>query len=82
MKTFAVSIIQICMVLIKAEITVYKDVKTGEVLAKDECWKFTWVGVYDEEETFNCNDFFPEDLCFPPLIYTNSSTGTGSPDLT
>ena len=53
----------------------------------DECWRFTWGGPYDENEDAGkvCADFFPNDLCFMPLIFTNQSTTTvsnnGLPDL-
>jgi len=68
---------------VRSEITSYRDVRTNETLGENECWRFTWVGPYDEDEDSGkvCADFFPEDLCFPPLVFTNDTTGNGEPDL-
>ena len=51
----------------------------------DECWRFTWVGAYDEAEhgdsAVTCDDYVPGDMCFPPIIFTNNSETSGTPDL-
>ena len=54
-----------------------------QLIGDNECWKFTWAGVYDEEEDEDktCSDYMPGDLCFPPLVFTNETTGSGIPDL-
>ena len=47
------------------------------------CYRYSWAGVYDPEEDDGklCDDFFPDDICFPPLVFTDGATGTGLPDI-
>ena len=53
-------------------------------IGDNECWRFTWVGAYDEAEhgdsAVTCDDYIPGDMCFPPIIFTNDSR-PGTPDL-
>ena len=59
--------------------------KINQDIGDDECWRFTWVGPYDETEhgdnAVTCDDYIPGDMCFPPIIFTNDTTGSGTPDL-
>ena len=53
-----------------------------QVITKNECWQFTWDGSYNPaDETKSCADFFPQDVCFPPLVYTNGENPMNGPDL-
>ena len=58
---------------------------TLQDIGDDECWRFTWVGAYDEAEhgdsAVTCDDYVPGDMCFPPIIFTNNSETSGTPDL-
>ena len=51
----------------------------------NECWRFTWVGDMDETTDTNigCDSFFPDDLCFEPIVFTNTNSSTSGigPDL-
>ena len=54
------------------------------VEGSNQCWRFTWVGDADETTDTNigCDSFFPDDLCFEPIVFTNSSGSGGiGPDL-
>jgi len=50
---------------------------------QETCYRYSWAGVYDEAEDSGklCDDFFPDDICFPPLVFTNATTGSGLPDI-
>ena len=43
------------------------------------------MGAYDEAEhgdsAVTCDDYVPGDMCFPPIIFTNNSETSGTPDL-
>ena len=49
----------------------------------NQCYQFIWDGAYDEEDdlTRTCDDYFPTDVCFPPLVYTNGSNPMSGPNL-
>ena len=49
----------------------------------NECWRFTWVGDLDEtsDTSIGCDSFFPDDLCFEPIVFTNGSGSGIGPDL-
>jgi len=49
----------------------------------NECYQFTWDGAYDEEADLSrtCDDYFPSDVCFPPLVYTNGTNPMTGPSL-
>lgn len=53
------------------------------VQATSRCWDFTWVG--EQSQNMNgrddCLDFFPRDLCNPPLIATQGVNAANGPDL-
>merc|ERR1711862_291750 len=52
-------------------------------MGTETCYRNSWAGVYDPEEDDGklCDDFFPDDICFPPLVFTDGATGTGLPDI-
>ena len=53
------------------------------VEGSNECWRFTWVGDLDEtsDTSIGCDSFFPDDLCFEPIVFTNGSGSGIGPDL-
>ena len=58
-------------------------VKRDSIHHIQTCYRYSWAGVYDPEEDDGklCDDFFPDDICFPPLVFTDGATGTGLPDI-
>eukprot|EP00090_Calanus_glacialis_P006573 TRINITY_DN15110_c0_g1_i1.p1 TRINITY_DN15110_c0_g1~~TRINITY_DN15110_c0_g1_i1.p1 ORF type:complete len:214 (+),score=60.73 TRINITY_DN15110_c0_g1_i1:32-643(+) len=72
-----------------AEYSVYREIDPSTHAAAEaptqpnQCYQFTWDGAYDEEDdlTRTCDDYFPTDVCFPPLVYTNGSNPMSGPDL-
>jgi len=73
--------------LASAETITYKDLKDNRIGDPQEtCYRFTWAGVYDaeEDEGKQCEDYFPDDICFQPLLFTKNATtcvGSGLPDI-
>ena len=49
------------------------------VPGSNECWRFTWVGEADEstDTSVDCNSYYPDDLCFMPIVFTNGSSASG-----
>ena len=50
-----------------------------QVNESNECWRFTWVGEADEstDTSVDCNSYYPDDLCFMPIVFTNGSSASG-----
>merc|ERR1712123_158488 len=73
-----------------AEYTVFREIDPVTHVAEEaptapnQCYQFTWDGAYDEEAdlTRTCDDYFPNDVCFPPLVYTNGSNPMSGPRYT
>merc|ERR1719150_414663 len=63
-----------------AEVTTYTDLSTNQAVpGSNECWRFTWVGEADEstDTSVDCNSYYPDDLCFMPIVFTNGSSASG-----
>merc|ERR1719483_192258 len=77
----------LCQGVARAEHAVYTDTDVAEETptptVTNQCWQFTWDGAYDVAEDLSpsCDDYFPNDVCFPPIIPTNGSNTMSGPNL-